>query len=259
MKKTLLAATVALGLMAGQADAFTLDLTDFGGGTYTTSAIGYQGVIDGIQTAPNVVGSTFTQTGYLGFFTVKNLSGVGSTPINAGGYNLYLYAQGLTGTIVAQESISDYYTYNSGVGAISIVLDTDWDFTNGVDATLATLSLTSPSGGTSQNFVVGGTNTNSAYSLSAIFTSALDGVFSDLGYDYANLPTGYTAIASAYGNGQFTDISFLSNTNEFAFTTESGGQFTSTVVPEPSTMMLLGLGMFGLAVYGKRRMDSNKA
>jgi hypothetical protein len=34
--------------------------------------------------------------------------------------------------------------------------------------------------------------------------------------------------------------------------TEPGG---STPVPEPGTLMLLGIGMFSLAVYGKRRMN----
>jgi len=46
----------------------------------------------------------------------------------------------------------------------------------------------------------------------------------------------------------------------------SGGTISSyandiqlTAVPEPGTMMLLGFGMLGLAVYGKRRMNNTEA
>lgn len=62
---------------------------------------------------------------------------------------------------------------------------------------------------------------------------------SDTGWAVVDLGTSF---GSGYDLG--TDYKKFSHIDEF------GG----TPVPEPGTMMLLGIGMFGMAVYGKRRM-----
>lgn len=49
--------------------------------------------------------------------------------------------------------------------------------------------------------------------------------------------------------------SFRMASTQFAF--EADNIAIGNVVPEPGTMMLLGIGMFGLAVYGKRRMNKD--
>lgn len=40
-----------------------------------------------------------------------------------------------------------------------------------------------------------------------------------------------------------------------AILTANGYENSSAPVPEPATMLLLGVGMFGFAIYGKRRMS----
>jgi len=97
-------------------------------------------------------------------------------------------------------------------------------------------------------------------------------------YNTLNFYNGLTLVASVTGsmvsptpNGNWTnaatnryvnilglpdfDTFELVSTN-YAFEVDNIAVGTVAPVPEPGTMLLLGIGMFGLALYGKRRMNS---
>ncbi len=85
-----------------------------------------------------------------------------------------------------------------------------------------------------------------------------------------------TSVSSEVINGQFLILTgkglfnitgngtdYEETYGDWLFSTQDNGQAnltfsaSSTTVPEPGTMMLLGLGIFGLAIFGKRRMNKD--
>lgn len=72
--------------------------------------------------------------------------------------------------------------------------------------------------------------------------------------DFVDYSTDQSAFTDYYFAAHLRRIDVPANLDGSVWlaSTEPGG---STPVPEPGTLMLLGIGMFGLAVYGKRRMN----
>ena len=92
--------------------------------------------------------------------------------------------------------------------------------------------------------------TNSAFGETTLLTSksytgGTGGAFSGGEYSLVDV----SSLVSSYSLTQEVDITHLSGIGASSF------DATLQPVPEPGTMMLLGFGMLGLAVYGKRRMN----
>lgn len=238
-------------------DNWQLNLSSFGGGSYTN--IDHLNVAGGatvVQNLPIAVGSTFTETAQLGVDKGVHEPGNLQTNkfnVNTGTFSqLYFQATNLSGQITAIGPTGFTYSFTPGAGSISLILDNDGVAGTVDDNILATLQVIAPSGGTNNGFL-GGVGDTGTTNLTAEFKSVLPGIFkTSSGTDFASL----TGLTLGFVNTNNQVLGILAGPTSLTLNPVlSNGQANLGVVPEPSTMLLLGAGFMGLAIFRKRRSE----
>jgi len=263
MRKVLL--TLALGIIltmgmsSAQAvilDGWRLDFTSLGGGNNTnidhvvltgnatvTQYYGGNGVLD--------VGDPFTENFMLWSLTYTpeggGLSGLALPP----GLQMYAYGQNITGSVATINPDGSFIYSFDPLQQISLVLDTDSNPGNGISNLLAIGTTILPSGGIANPNFLGGAGINGTTNLTLSMSNLLAGVWYDnAGNDLSLLPGGW--LLGLVNTNNLTGTPTLIQDGVIV-TVSSSGQLNLSVIPEPTSMLLLGGGLLGLAGAGLRK------
>jgi len=278
MKKTVIAAALLVGLTAGQSYALTIDF-------------GYQTPGDGSGKTSTFVNANNTADPNLGYYietfdkpgsaattvaipggTINIAAGGGLTSFTNPAAELQItngssigIQKGSNSSGAAPAGDTTFYAYgpgpnNNAGSAVSLLVKYDSFLNQMPGYYLSYLGMYYGSIDTYNNIAF--YNGNQLLQGTGLLA---DGVLS--GQEILTAMSGTSGNQLADGSNVYINLGFDPSESFTAFefrTTGIAFEVDNIVsgfapVPEPSTMMLLGLGLFGMAVYGKRRMDSKKA
>ncbi len=225
------------------------DITNIDQFTITGQSTVVQDIANG---SPN--GQAFTDSGFLQFTTFNTEGSAVQVPIGSaiGGNTVYLSFSNLTGIFNPDGTI----TFDAGVGTIDLFIDQDGDVDPSSGATsLAQYQIVDPSGGSDVDFF-GGLNPTGTIDVTLEQIGGIPGLFTDQNGNDLDLPFVFQLVnvnAQQPVGGPVFNLDGDGNGTATVDPISNSGQFNISVVPEPGTLGIFGVGLLGLGIAAARR------